>query len=160
MKCLFYVTFSRFEYFSLVIETRYICGEIQSSQIMPLKIQLQVKRFQQWSGCNSSQAHLTMIWMWKDNWLIKYFQLDSNTLISRFKNTDYKYILNLYFLMITIYCVLFQGTPIKDVEVPDSALKSLILQKHCDYIAAYGAKKEDYVWIVIEELGFLSCLLK
>jgi geranylgeranyl transferase type-2 subunit beta len=36
-------------------------------------------------------------------------------------------------------------TPIKDVEVPDSALKSLILQKHCDYIAAYGAKKEDYV---------------
>lgn len=44
------------------------------------------------------------------------------------------------------------GTPIKDVEVPDSALKSLILQKHCDYIAAYGTKKEDYEYCITEYL--------
>ena len=36
----------------------------------------------------------------------------------------------------------------KDVVIPDSAPSSLLLQKHVDYIAAYGAKKDDYVSII------------
>ena len=38
-----------------------------------------------------------------------------------------------------------QGTPIKDVSIPDSAPKKLLLDKHISYIAAYGDKKDDYV---------------
>ena len=37
----------------------------------------------------------------------------------------------------------------KDVVIPESAPSSLLLQKHVDYIAAYGAKKDDYVSIVL-----------
>ena len=33
----------------------------------------------------------------------------------------------------------------KDVTLPENAPKSLLLQKHADYIAAYGNKKDDYV---------------
>ena len=33
----------------------------------------------------------------------------------------------------------------KDVSIPAGAPKSLLLQKHVDYISAYGSKKEDYV---------------
>lgn len=42
---------------------------------------------------------------------------------------------------------LLQGTPVKDVVIPESAPKSLLVQKHADYIAAYGLKKDDYVSI-------------
>lgn len=35
----------------------------------------------------------------------------------------------------------------KDVVVSDSGPKTLLLQKHADYIAAYGSKKDDYVRI-------------
>ena len=33
----------------------------------------------------------------------------------------------------------------KDVTIKDSAPRKLLLQKHVDYIAAYGTKKDDYV---------------
>ena len=42
------------------------------------------------------------------------------------------------------FCKL-QGTPIKDVVISENAPKTLMLQKHADYIAAYSSKKEDYV---------------
>ena len=38
-----------------------------------------------------------------------------------------------------------QGTQVKDVKIPDDAVKSLLLEKHAEYIAAYGNKKDDYV---------------
>nr|KAG5689021.1 hypothetical protein BaRGS_030672 [Batillaria attramentaria] len=45
-----------------------------------------------------------------------------------------------------------RGTPIKDVTLPDNAPKTLLLQKHTDYIAAYGEKKDDYEYIMTEYL--------
>lgn len=44
------------------------------------------------------------------------------------------------------------GTPIKDVAIPDGSPKTLLLQKHCDYIAAYGSKKDDYEYCITEYL--------
>jgi hypothetical protein len=41
--------------------------------------------------------------------------------------------------------LILQGTPVKDVTLPENAPKTLLLQKHADYIAAYGNKKNDYV---------------
>lgn len=40
----------------------------------------------------------------------------------------------------------------KDAVIPDKAPKTLLLQKHIDYIAAYGAKKEDYEYCMTEYL--------
>ena len=40
---------------------------------------------------------------------------------------------------------LFQGTPIKDVEISDKLPNTLLLEKHISYIAAYGEKKDDFV---------------
>ncbi|KAK3697599.1 hypothetical protein RRG08_033329 [Elysia crispata] len=44
------------------------------------------------------------------------------------------------------------GTPIKDVVIPSNAPKTLFLQKHADYIAAYGEKKDDYEYVMTEFL--------
>lgn len=44
------------------------------------------------------------------------------------------------------------GTPVKDVSLPDNVPKTLLLQKHTDYIAAYGDKKDDYEYIMTEYL--------
>lgn len=44
------------------------------------------------------------------------------------------------------------GTPIKDVNIPDSAPKTLLLDKHISYIAAYGDKKDDYEYCLTEYL--------
>lgn len=44
------------------------------------------------------------------------------------------------------------GTPVKDIVIPDNAQKTLLLQKHADYIAAYGAKKDDYEYCITEYL--------
>ena len=49
------------------------------------------------------------------------------------------------YLYQTHFCL--QGTPVKDVVIPNNAPKNLLLQKHVDYIAAYGSKKDDYVSI-------------
>lgn len=38
-----------------------------------------------------------------------------------------------------------QGTQIKDVILKPDAPSALLLDKHADYIAAYGSKKDDYV---------------
>ena len=58
------------------------------------------------------------------------------TLSSSFLISIVKIILNSF---------VFKGTPIKDVVIPSNAPKTLFLQKHADYIAAYGEKKDDYV---------------
>lgn len=44
------------------------------------------------------------------------------------------------------------GTPIKDIVIPDNAPKTLLLQKHVDYIAAYGGKKDEYEYSITEYL--------
>ncbi|WAR31021.1 PGTB2-like protein, partial [Mya arenaria] len=44
------------------------------------------------------------------------------------------------------------GTQVKDATIPDNAPKTLLLQKHADYIAAYGAKKDDYEYCMTEFL--------
>ena len=39
-----------------------------------------------------------------------------------------------------------QGTPKKDIELPDiPAKKTLLLDKHADYIEAFERDKDDYV---------------
>ncbi|BFZ05549.1 hypothetical protein BsWGS_08588 [Bradybaena similaris] len=42
--------------------------------------------------------------------------------------------------------------PVKDIVISSSAPKSLMLQKHADYIAAYGNKKDDYEYVMTEFL--------
>lgn len=40
----------------------------------------------------------------------------------------------------------FQGTPIKDVKLPDNpALETLLLDKHAAYIEAFEKNKDDFV---------------
>lgn len=41
--------------------------------------------------------------------------------------------------------VILQGTQVKDVIIKPDAPNTLFLDKHADYIAAYGSKKDDYV---------------
>lgn len=43
-----------------------------------------------------------------------------------------------------------QGTQVKDVIIKPDAPNTLLLDKHADYIAAYGSKKDDYVscWLI------------
>ncbi|XP_074654544.1 geranylgeranyl transferase type-2 subunit beta-like [Tubulanus polymorphus] len=43
------------------------------------------------------------------------------------------------------------GTPMKDVKIPDN-VNSLLLDKHADYIAEYGAKTNDYEYVMTEYL--------
>lgn len=40
-----------------------------------------------------------------------------------------------------------QGTPQKDVIIKPDAPSTLLSEKHADYIASYGTKKDDYVGI-------------
>lgn len=44
------------------------------------------------------------------------------------------------------------GTPVKDAVIPENAPKTLLLEKHADYIAAYGAKKDEYEYCMTEYL--------
>ncbi|CAI9719722.1 geranylgeranyl transferase type-2 subunit beta [Octopus vulgaris] len=43
-------------------------------------------------------------------------------------------------------------TPVKDVTIPEKAQTTLLLQKHSDFIAAYGTKKDDYEYCITEYL--------
>lgn len=46
------------------------------------------------------------------------------------------------------FCWYFlQGTPQKDVVIKPDAPSTLLSEKHADYIASYGTKKDDYVGI-------------
>uniref|UniRef100_A0A668ADW7 Geranylgeranyl transferase type II subunit beta n=1 Tax=Myripristis murdjan TaxID=586833 RepID=A0A668ADW7_9TELE len=45
-----------------------------------------------------------------------------------------------------------QGTQVKDVVIKPDAPSSLLLDKHADYIAAYGSKKDDYEYTLSEYL--------
>lgn len=40
---------------------------------------------------------------------------------------------------------ILQGTQVKDVIIKPDAPNTLLLDKHADYIAVYGSKKDDYV---------------
>ncbi|XP_034008870.1 geranylgeranyl transferase type-2 subunit beta-like [Trematomus bernacchii] len=44
------------------------------------------------------------------------------------------------------------GTQVKDVIIQPDAPSSLLLDKHADYIAAYGSKKDDYEYTLSEYL--------
>ncbi|XP_061834901.1 geranylgeranyl transferase type-2 subunit beta isoform X2 [Nerophis lumbriciformis] len=44
------------------------------------------------------------------------------------------------------------GTQVKDVFISPDAPKTLLLDKHADYIAAYGCKKDDYEYTLSEYL--------
>ncbi|XP_043942769.1 geranylgeranyl transferase type-2 subunit beta [Protopterus annectens] len=44
------------------------------------------------------------------------------------------------------------GTPVKDVVIKSDAPKTLLLEKHADYIASYGSKKDDYEYCMSEYL--------
>lgn len=61
-------------------------------------------------------------------------------------------------------CVQCQGTQVKDVIIKPDAPNTLLLDKHADYIAAYGSKKDDYVSkgffsTVDTSVHLLSCTL-
>ena len=43
----------------------------------------------------------------------------------------------------------------KDVKLPPNSPTQLVLNKHADFIAAYGKKKDDYVCEMMEMLNFL-----
>uniref|UniRef100_A0A673FVA3 Geranylgeranyl transferase type II subunit beta n=1 Tax=Sinocyclocheilus rhinocerous TaxID=307959 RepID=A0A673FVA3_9TELE len=45
-----------------------------------------------------------------------------------------------------------QGTQVKDVIIKPDAPNTLLLDKHADYIAAYGSKKDDYEYTLSEYL--------
>lgn len=45
--------------------------------------------------------------------------------------------------------LLWKGTPQKDVIIKSDAPDTLLLEKHADYIASYGSKKDDYVCMVL-----------
>lgn len=46
-------------------------------------------------------------------------------------------------------CCYTQGTQIKDVKIAEDAPKKLLLEKHSQFIATYGKKKDtDYVRII------------
>ncbi|OBS77987.1 hypothetical protein A6R68_19622 [Neotoma lepida] len=47
------------------------------------------------------------------------------------------------------YC---KGTPQKDVTIKSDAPDTLLLDKHADYIASYGSKKDDYEYCMSEYL--------
>ncbi|XP_071495765.1 geranylgeranyl transferase type-2 subunit beta-like [Diadema antillarum] len=44
------------------------------------------------------------------------------------------------------------GTPMKDVTLKPDAPKDLLLDKHVEYIAKYGSKKDDYEYVMTEYL--------
>jgi len=44
------------------------------------------------------------------------------------------------------------GTPIRDSVITDAMPSTLLLEKHQDYIAAYGKKKDDYEYAMTEYL--------
>uniref|UniRef100_A0ACB8F3N0 Uncharacterized protein n=1 Tax=Sphaerodactylus townsendi TaxID=933632 RepID=A0ACB8F3N0_9SAUR len=53
------------------------------------------------------------------------------------------------FLFAPVACA---GTPQKDVTIKNDAPATLLLEKHVDYIAAYGTKKDDYEYCMSEYL--------
>ncbi|XP_036842656.1 geranylgeranyl transferase type-2 subunit beta isoform X4 [Oncorhynchus mykiss] len=46
----------------------------------------------------------------------------------------------------------YRGTQVKDVVIKSDAPSALLLDKHADYIAAYGSKKDDYEYTLSEYL--------
>lgn len=55
-----------------------------------------------------------------------------------------KFVLATFDISNVLKC-LRQGTQVKDVVIKPDAPSALLLDKHADYIAAYGSKKDDYV---------------
>ena len=52
-------------------------------------------------------------------------------------------------ILIFTWFIFLQGTQLKDIKIPADAPKILLLEKHADYIAAYGDKKDDYVKLLL-----------
>ncbi|XP_032726021.1 geranylgeranyl transferase type-2 subunit beta isoform X4 [Lontra canadensis] len=51
-----------------------------------------------------------------------------------------------------LFSVSDMGTPQKDVIIKSDAPDTLLLEKHADYIASYGSKKDDYEYCMSEYL--------
>uniref|UniRef100_A0A8C0NX70 Geranylgeranyl transferase type-2 subunit beta n=1 Tax=Canis lupus familiaris TaxID=9615 RepID=A0A8C0NX70_CANLF len=51
-----------------------------------------------------------------------------------------------------LFPVSVMGTPQKDVIIKSDAPDTLLLEKHADYIASYGSKKDDYEYCMSEYL--------
>ncbi|XP_058992605.1 geranylgeranyl transferase type-2 subunit beta isoform X2 [Mustela lutreola] len=51
-----------------------------------------------------------------------------------------------------LFSVSDMGTPQKDVVIKSDAPDTLLLEKHADYIASYGSKKDDYEYCMSEYL--------
>lgn len=51
-----------------------------------------------------------------------------------------------------------QGTPQKDVVIKADAPSTLLSEKHAEYIASYGTKKDDYVGA--SSFLYISCLIE
>ena len=49
----------------------------------------------------------------------------------------------------------FQGTPVKDVVITDKMVNTLLLDKHVDYIAAYGDQKDELVSLIGGKAGLI-----
>ncbi|KAF7700469.1 hypothetical protein HF521_003427 [Silurus meridionalis] len=48
------------------------------------------------------------------------------------------------------------GTPIKDVVIKPDAPNTLLLEKHADYIAVYGSKKDDYILTLYDSIKVIN----
>jgi len=51
--------------------------------------------------------------------------------------------------------VIFKGTNIKDVTLPESAPSTLLLDKHIAFIVSYSKKTDDYVRTLAKCLKFM-----
>ncbi|XP_045333845.1 geranylgeranyl transferase type-2 subunit beta isoform X3 [Leopardus geoffroyi] len=48
------------------------------------------------------------------------------------------------------------GTPQKDVTIKSDAPDTLLLEKHADYIASYGSKKDDYILTLYDSINVID----
>ncbi|XP_074893503.1 geranylgeranyl transferase type-2 subunit beta isoform X3 [Buteo buteo] len=55
-------------------------------------------------------------------------------------------------MQLTFCWYFLQGTPQKDVIIKPDAPSTLLSEKHADYIASYGTKKDDYILILYDSL--------
>ena len=60
----------------------------------------------------------------------------------------YTLLKSLFKMLLDSWYFYSQAGPTKDVTISDSAPSKLLLQKHVDYIGAYGTKKDDYVSVL------------
>ncbi|XP_006934910.1 geranylgeranyl transferase type-2 subunit beta isoform X2 [Felis catus] len=55
-----------------------------------------------------------------------------------------------------LFSVSDMGTPQKDVTIKSDAPDTLLLEKHADYIASYGSKKDDYILTLYDSINVID----